>query len=155
MSRGNYSGLRHDSLGASATADLESLVRQAKSYDKSTFNKECFRLLGLWHIELDNVAEQLETDVESIRLVVWQDERVAEGANVAVKGLMIENDIVEFNPLSDTDFIDLGMTSLKDTVGVVFITEGDISDDVNPAIFVPASQTHVLHISSQVVTKPA
>lgn len=132
---------------------LESIVREAKSYDKNEFNKEAVRIVG----KLTTSAEQENIESsrrEIFRLVLWQPEQVVQSTPVEVKtrDLSIIEADSEPQMLLTTFFYDLGMTSLREQAGVVFITEGGYSELTNVGVFVPTSQTEHLHIGSQILS---
>lgn len=134
--------------------DIQSLIHQAKSYDSPSFNRESFRLLGLWFTSQEKKTAKPGI-TEFSRLKVWQPDEEASSVSVVVKtgSLEVVDSEVEYKTLYSTFFHEVGMTAFKDTIGLVFITEGDYAEEVNKGLFVPVYHSRNLRITSHIISK--
>lgn len=131
--------------------DLQSLVHEAISYETLDFNRAALRLTGQWY---GNVEDYLKTSTTNLRqepaLKLWQidDEPIAKRVLVKTEDFGVAANDDELIRIPVTTFTELGMTSLNGNVGIVFVTAGDISDDLNEALYIPKTYSTSIRISS-------
>jgi hypothetical protein len=110
--------------------------------------------MGLWHKSVEEYINKSKSTLnEQVYLKLGQtgEDEISTRVFIETASLSVVNHETPISRIQTTSFYDLGMTALNGDVGLVFVTAGNLSDDLNEAIYVPTAHVDKIRISSHVL----
>ena len=128
--------------------DIIDLIHNSADYEKGVFNTLSLNLLSVW-----TKQSRANTDLKS-NLCVTGIGFVGVASTVLydLSGLVIA-DLPDEAPSATPIFTEFIKSTKKDISGLIFSTEGDLSDGFNVGVWVPETFSRNLIIHTRVFTK--
>ena len=148
---------RGSGLELPPTNDIESLIKESNAYDRAEFNREAFRLLGVWTTNAEyflklHFGDGAPAHKLSLKLTQMNSDPIAKKVTLETGSLEIIEADEKAEKVISKSFIDLGKTALDGSPGLVFTTVGNWSEDINEAIYIPSVHTSELRVFSHLLT---
>ena len=140
-------------FGLPSTDEIKSLIDDSSSFKTAEFNKKAMRAMEVWRSNADNYTRAHSSNSpvkQEMVLKIWQrtKEPIAQRVLVKTGSLEIVQEKSENERVGVPTILDLGMTTLNNTVGLAFITGGNWSDEVNEALYIPNSFLRCVEVAS-------